>query len=98
MEYHFEWDPDKAESNRRKHRIGFDQAATVFSDPRALSLYDAEHSKSEDRWISLGLSSTGALVVVCHTFEWIDPSTAQIRIFSCRKATRREKRQYSEQP
>ncbi len=96
MECHFEGDPGEAQRNKKKHGIGFEQAAAVFSDPRALSLYDAEHSTNEDRWISLGLSGTSGLVVVCHTFEWIDSSTARIRIFSCRKAIRREQRQYSE--
>jgi uncharacterized protein len=96
VEYRFEWDPDKADRNKKKHGIAFEQAAAVFSDPKAMSLYDTEHSGDEDRWITLGLSGTGGLVVVCHTFEWVDSTTARIRIFSCRKATRRENRQYSE--
>jgi uncharacterized protein len=49
VEYHFEWDPGKAQRNKKKHGIGFEQAVAVFSDPRALSLYDAEHSTNEDR-------------------------------------------------
>ena len=95
MEYRFQWDPRKAQENKKKHRLGFELATTVFADPRAISIYDMEHSENEDRWITLGLSREGGLVVVCHTFEWIDPSTARIRIFSCRKATRRESQQYS---
>lgn len=95
-EYVFEWDPDKAERNRKKHGIGFPQAATVFQDPRAVSVYDAGHSKREDRWITLGVSADRGLLVVCHTFQWVDPSVARIRIISCRKATQHESRQYAE--
>jgi len=94
VEYIFEWDPKKAERNRRAHGVGFEQAATVFTDPKALSVYDTGHSKQEDRWVTLGLSADRGLLVVCHTFEWTDPSAARIRIFSCRKATRYERRQY----
>ncbi|MCX5646916.1 MAG: BrnT family toxin [Phycisphaerae bacterium] len=95
-EYIFEWDPDKAGRNQKKHVIGFEQATTVFKDPRAISVYDATHSKQEDRWVTLGLSADHGLLVVCHTFKWVDPSVARIRIFSCRKATRYEIRQYAE--
>jgi hypothetical protein len=96
VEFNFEWDPKKARLNRQKHRVSFEQAATVFRDPRAISLYDEGHSKPEDRWITLGLSEGSGLVAVCHTFEQIDLTTARIRIISGRKATRHEIRQYSE--
>lgn len=96
MEFNFEWDPKKARSNKQKHRISFEQAATVFRDPRAASIYDEGHSEPEDRWITLGLSENGGVLVVCHTFKQIDPTTVQIRIISSRKATRREIRQYWE--
>ena len=96
MNYNFEWDPNKARINRRKHGVSFEQAATVFKDPRALSIYDQSHSKGEDRWMTLGLSAGGGLLVVHHTFEQRDDSTAQIRIISGRKATKREIRQYTE--
>ena len=96
MEYNFEWNPEKAGKNRQKHGVSFEQAATVFRDPRALSVYDVDHSGTEDRWITLGLSDTGRLLVVHHTFEVIDKSTVRIRIFSSRKATKHELQQYSE--
>ena len=96
MELNFEWDPKKARLNKQRHRISFEQAAGVFRDPRAVSIYDEAHSEPEDRWITLGLSETGGLLVVCHTFRQIDPSTVCIRIISGRKATQREMRQYSE--
>jgi len=94
VDYNFAWDADKARQNLRKHAEGFRQAATVFRDPGALSLYDAEHSAEEDRWITLGLSAGGGLVVVHHTFEELDAGGVRIRIFSARKATKREVAQY----
>lgn len=96
MNYNVEWDPEKARQNVRKHAVSFEQAATVFRDPRALSLHDDEHSAEEDRWVTLGLSATGGLVVVHHTFEEAGPDAVQIRIFSARKASRREEAQYAE--
>jgi hypothetical protein len=96
MEYCFEWDPSKAAANQRKHGVSFGQAATVFLDPRALSLYDDEHSAEEDRWITLGLSATGGLLLVHHTYEESSTSAIRIRIISSRKPTKREVRQYTE--
>ena len=96
MQYDFEWDPNKARANERKHGVTFQQAATVFHDPRALSIYDEEHSGGEDRWITLGLSATGRLFVAHHTFEEIEEGRVRIRIFSCRKATKREVSEYAE--
>lgn len=55
MQYNFEWDPEKAKINVTKHGVTFEQAAAVFKDPMALSIYDEESSSSlEDRWITLG--------------------------------------------
>ena len=94
VNYDFEWDPVKAKLNYRKHGIGFDQAATVFRDPRAMSVFDDAHSKTEDRWITLGVSAGGGLFVVHHTFEEMNENTIRIRIFSSRKATKNEASQY----
>lgn len=94
MQYDFEWDPNKARKNRSKHRVSFEEAATVFRDPRALTLYDDEHSETEDRWITLGISVSGRLLVVCHTFREKDERSATIRIFSSRRGNRRETQQY----
>ena len=96
MQYNFEWDPDKARLNRKKHGVSFALGASVFRDPRALSLYDEEHSVTEDRWVTLGIAAIGMLLVVHHTFTEIDPSTVKIRIFSCRKATKDEIAHYGE--
>ena len=95
MRYNLEWDPQKARMNRQKHGISFEEAATVFRDPRMYTLYDADHSMAEeDRWITLGLSAVGRLLVVCHTFREETPTVTIIRIYSSRKATKYEIRQY----
>nr|VFJ58463.1 MAG: hypothetical protein BECKDK2373C_GA0170839_106520 [Candidatus Kentron sp. DK] len=97
IQYDFEWDRGKARRNRQKHHVSFEQGATVFRDPKSASLYDEEHSQTEDRWITLGISSDSGLLVVHHTFEEIDAGHIRIRIFSCRKANHGEIRQYEKQ-
>jgi uncharacterized protein len=94
MQYNFEWDPEKALANRKKHGVSFEEAASVFLDPRMLSIFDEEHSGAEDRWLTLGLSAAGRLLVVCHTFREEARDSATVRVFSVRKATGRERRQY----
>ena len=96
MQYNFEWDPKKAKSNIAKHKVSFELTATVFRDPKSLSIYGDEHSKGEDRWITLGLASNGSLLVVHHTFNQIDRGNVTIRIISSRKAAKNEKKQYME--
>ncbi|MEW6440016.1 MAG: BrnT family toxin [bacterium] len=93
--YDFEWDPLKARMNHRKHGVGFEEAATVFLDSGALSVYDSEHSEVEDRWITMGFSSGGRLLVVCHTFEEIDRRRYRVRIISSRRTTRKERQFYA---
>ena len=94
--YDFEWDIEKARANRVKHGIGFEEAATIFSDPRMLAIYDDAHSESEDRWITMGASAASRVLVVCHTYRQGSDGPFAIRIFSARKATRRERKQYEE--
>ncbi len=96
MQYNFEWDFKKAKTNKRKHKVSFEDAVTVFKDPRAISIYDELHSKKIDRWITLGLSSKKGLLVVIHTYSQVDKNTAIVRIISSRKATKNEKKQYME--
>jgi len=97
VRYQFEWDFHKARSNQAKHGVRFDQAATVFRDPYALSLYDDEHSDEEDRWITLGIVESGGLLVVHHTYDQLDQQTVRIRVISARKANRPEQMQYTKQ-
>jgi uncharacterized protein len=87
----FEWDDRKALSNENKHGISFEEAETVFNDEAARLLYDEEHSSEEDRYILLGMSDSLSLLVVCHVYKE-DEET--IRIFSARRANRREQQQY----
>ena len=75
MQYNFEWDPEKAKINWKKHKVRFEHSATVFRDLKALTLYDDEHSEGEDRWITFGLASTGVILVVYHTFSQLDHAT-----------------------
>lgn len=96
FEYRFEWDPRKARQNVKQHGIAFERAATIFLDPSALSEFDDEHSKSEERWVTIGLDRTGAVLVVCHTFREEVESRARIRLISARKATRNEIKQYAQ--
>ena len=94
IRYHFDWNPAKDQQNRRKHKLSFRQAATVFRDPSQLSIYDEEHSENEERWITIGLDSTGVLRVVVHTFEMLDFASCEIRLISARKATSEEAQAY----
>jgi uncharacterized DUF497 family protein len=98
FEHQFEWDPAKALRNVREHRVSFERAATVFLDPRAMSMFDDEHSEEEERWITLGLDRAGVLLVVCHRFRLQmhagPEASAKIRLISARRADRRESAQY----
>lgn len=96
MRYKFDWTPVKGRKNIRKHHISFRQAATVFRDPNQLTVYDEDHSEDEDRWVTIGLDSTGVLRVVIHTFEQLEEQLCHIHIISARKATKAEERQYRE--
>ena len=63
----FEWDPKKAAANPKKHRVTFQEAATVFGDPLAITFDDPDHSEDEERHLTFGLSLQGRLIVVSHT-------------------------------
>jgi hypothetical protein len=94
LRYEFDWDPNKERKNIRNHRISFRHASMVFRDPNHLSLYDEGHSDDEDRWITIGIDSTGIIRIVIHTFDQIEEDLCQIRIISARKATSAEQNQY----
>ena len=94
FQYHFEWDSSKARQNLRKHGLAFERAASIFQDPDALSEFDEHHSEQEERWITMGVDSTGTVLVACHTFQESDDSNATIRLISARKATKNEVKQY----
>jgi uncharacterized DUF497 family protein len=88
----FEWDDDKARANVKKHKVSFDEARTALSDPLEMTIYDPDHSADEDRFISMGLSEQGRVLVVSYT-ERGD----RIRIISARLANKHERKQYEEE-
>ena len=96
INYNFEWDRRKAIINQDKHAVAFSEAATVFNDSKAISIFDPDHSDEEDRWLTLGFSEKGRLLVVVHTFCEEDSDSVSIRIISSRKATKQEQRNYGE--
>ena len=87
----YEWDAKKAKGNRRKHGISFEDAATVFLDPLALTFPDPDHSGGEEREITIGRSRRQQVVFVSHC-----PRGDRVRIISARKTTRGERKQYEE--
>ncbi len=87
----FEWDPGKARKNRRKHRVSFEEAATVFGDPLALTFPDPDHSETEHRFITVGISSAKRILMVAHTERG-----ETLRIISARKVTQHERKHYEE--
>lgn len=91
----FEWDPEKEKTNRRKHKVTFLEACYVFADKYMLTLYDGEHPGNEDRWITIGQSLIGSVLVVVHTYRKIRGKES-VRMISARKAARHEEKQYFE--
>jgi uncharacterized DUF497 family protein len=87
----FEWEPKKAGSNARKHGVTFQEAATVFGDPLAITFEDPDHSKEENRYITFGLSIRKRLLVVSHTER-----SDRTRIISARPMDRKEREIYEE--
>jgi uncharacterized DUF497 family protein len=88
----FEWDPDKAGENERKHGVSFAEAATVFGDPLSATVADPDHSVGEVRFLTLGMSHQQRLLVVAHA----DRDDA-VRLISARAATRAERKTYEEE-
>ncbi|MDO8812614.1 MAG: BrnT family toxin [Gallionella sp.] len=88
------WDANKAQSNIAKHGVTFAHAATVVLDPLAMTVFDEEHSQSEERWFTLGMSSAGKLLAVSHTYQSAGLARVQVRIISAREATHAEREQY----
>ncbi|MBU6476709.1 MAG: BrnT family toxin [Xanthomonadaceae bacterium] len=87
----FEWNRAKAAANRRKHGVTFEEAATIFDDPLALTFADPDHAFGEEHWLTFGISNQQRLLTVAHT-ERHD----RLRIISAREATRHEHKIYEE--
>ena len=91
MDLFFEWDPDKASRNRRVHGVTFGEASTVFGDPLSMTFHDRLHSVLEERFILIGRSANGRLLVVVHSEQG-----DVVRIISARRAQRREQNVYEQ--
>jgi uncharacterized DUF497 family protein len=87
----FQWDPRKATKNLARHGITFREASTVFGDPLASTILDPDHSVHEARFLTIGRSTAGRLVVVSHTDR-----EDEVRIISARPGTRVEKKRYEQ--
>ncbi len=87
----YEWNAEKAKANFQKHGVSFDEAATVFLDPLALTFPDPSHSAEEEREITIGYTARHQVAFVSHSQRG-----DRVRIISARKATRRERKQYEE--
>ena len=87
----FEWDPKKAAANLKKHGVTFQEAATAFGDPLAITFQDPDHSESEDRQMTFGVSLQKRLIVVSHTQR-----KDRTRIISARLMDRKERVIYEE--
>ena len=93
MGLEFEWDVRKAEENLRKHRVSFQEAITIFSDFLSLTIPDPLHSRTEERWVTIGHSEKQRLLVVVHTEKG-----NVVRIISARKTTSYERKTYESSP
>ncbi|MEB3229055.1 MAG: BrnT family toxin [Synechocystis sp.] len=87
----FEWDEQKARSNLAKHGVSFKEAQTVFDDPLYIDFYDPDHSETENRYIVIGVSSVGRILLVSYAER-----EGSIRIISARQGTRQEIKVYQE--
>ncbi|MBV8568815.1 MAG: BrnT family toxin [Methylobacteriaceae bacterium] len=88
MRIDFDWDPVKAASNAAKHGVAFKEAMTVFRDPLTRSIPDTDHPAGEERWVTLGATATGNLLVVVHALADSDAERISVRIISARGPTR----------
>lgn len=89
----FDWDDKKANLNLKKHKISFKEALTVFFDPLAKLAIDPDHAEVENRMILIGHSQASNLLFVVHIYK---DNEDVIRIISARKATKKEKKDYSQ--
>jgi uncharacterized protein len=91
-DYGFEWDADKAQQNLKKHGVSFDEGATIFDDPNLIELFDETHSETEKRYLAIGMSKNGRLLVVTYT-----PRGENLRIINARSAGKRLEQFYEQE-
>lgn len=94
--FQFEWDEAKALANLRKHGVSFELAASIFADPRILTIADTTHSDFEERWFSVGLASNGVPMSVVYLWTELESGLVNIRLISARRATAAEILNYTE--
>jgi len=85
----FEWNREKARKNLIKHKVSFDEAATVFGDPLAITIDDPDHSQEEQRFLTTGMTKRQRLIIVAHTDR-----EGRVRIINAREVTPTERNQY----
>ena len=90
----FTWDTNKASTNRMKHSVSFEEAASVFVDPDALDWADDQHSDKEQRYKRIGNSLMGVILIVVYTIRRDEHEEEKIRIISARQASRKERTAY----
>lgn len=91
MSFEFEWEPVKAAKNFHKHKVAFQEAATVFADETSATVYDPDHSDEEDRFLTIGYSNRGRLLIISHTDR-----DERIRIISAPILKPSERKQYEQ--
>jgi len=91
-EIKFSWDARIAKQNFQKHKVSFEEAATVFYDENAIEFFDPDHSKNEDRFLMLGINWRLRILIVCYCLR---EKGSEIRIISARKATKKEIKFYT---
>lgn len=85
----FEWDNDKAKTNLKKHRVSFSEAATVLRDELSITIYDPDHSDTEERYLTIGMSISGRFLIIAHTDRG-----DRTCIINARELTRKERKAY----
>ena len=87
----FEFDPAKAAANLGKHKVSFEEGASIFGDPMTITFPDPDHSVGEERWLAFGVSRTGSTLAVIYTERM-----GRYRLIGARPATKRERKIYEE--
>jgi hypothetical protein len=96
MKHVYEWDKKKAQINLAKHKVSFEEGETIFDDPLLITYADELHSETEDRWVSIGMSSKERILLAAHVEKLATNDFVLVRIISCRKATTPERRLYED--
>ena len=90
----FEWDKKKTEGKAKAHGVSFDEASAVFADPLHISVLDIRFDYFEERWITIGMTSEGRLIVAGHLYSITGEGKETIRIITAREATKKERERY----